>query len=226
MLAKKIATPLYAEIVDKFENEQLRIGHIYVTPTQEPELNDYNIRKIVLEISYIEIKDQAIEMHADFDEDARDVVVYIGFNFKRFSKNNYEFLSTELRNIIGHEIEHASNTNSDSSIPPSTNSDYNQNNALMQCVYGAKYYLINTSEKNAYIRECMTRSKNKGILLEDMIEDLIRNTIFRCNPEEIRKNVDAQSEMGIEIKTIIAEVMSEYQDRINQIYSNRKERNR
>jgi hypothetical protein len=224
MLAKSIATKLYTEIVNRFENNKLRHHQqIVINKNKEATLEDYGIRQIIIEIGELNSGKNAISIKGDFFPEWFDIKISVNINFNYFNKTNYEFLSTELRNIIGHEIEHASNVKENPSIPYSW--DETKPSSLMNCVYEFRKYFLNESEINAHIRENMWRAKYNGTILENLLEELIKNKIFTCNPTEINNHIAQKTEDGIEISQIIQEINAVYRNKISQIYSNRKSYN-
>lgn len=223
MLAKRISTQLFDEIISKFENKELKpIQQIVIDRNKEKELIDFNIGKIVVEIGELNDVRYTMGIKGNFIQDWRDIKLNIDINFNYFSNKQYEFFMTETTNALEHEIEHAANTKRNPGISASVAGLDEPGNSLAECIYKTRNYFLNESEMNAYIREFMTRAKYHGAVLEDLIAELIRNSILKCNPVEINNHLAQKTEIGTEIEKIIKQINDKYQSRINQLYPNRK----
>ena len=219
--SKRISTVLANDIINKFENKELNYGQIIIDQNQEDELRDFDIRKIAIEIRELSDGKNALKIDGNFNEIWRDVFVIIGIDTTHFGKDDYEFFATELRRAIGHEIEHAENTSKNPSISASYDSEVPK--TLIEGIYMNKRYLLNESEINAYIKEFMLKAKYTGETLEVLLKEFIQNQILKCNPIEITRHINQQTELGVEVDKIIQEINDIYQNRINQIYPNRKD---
>ena len=217
--SKRISTQLFNDIISMFENKKLNYGQIIIDQNQEKELRDFNVRKIVVEIRELNNDKNAIEIRGNFIEEQRISFIIISIDLIRFNKNNYEFFASELRNLMGHEIEHAENTFKKPSIPYSW-IDL-ETSTLMDCINKTQQYLLNESEMNAYIREFMSRAKYNNSDVDKDIETFVFNTILKCNPSEISEQINQKTEIGINIEKIIKNTTEMYQKKIKQIYPNR-----
>jgi len=223
MLAKRIAKRSFNYLVQNKQSNSV-LDPINITKKDEPILDKYDINTISIQFLFPDDNNQPLSISGNWIKRWKLANINVIINIRNFKEKQYEFIATELKNLIRHEIEHGLQNKINSFL------DYSwidkTPKTIMEGVEQNKKYLLNVSEINAYIREFMPRAKQLGVSIESLLDKYIFEKICSFNPDEIEKHIKNRTKTGIIILETIKDIEKQYHKFIDKLYSNRKNYNK
>lgn len=214
VISKMISEYIFKRIIEKINNKQ-----IIIDQSLFPNLNKYNVKNIVINI-VDSIKD-TILVSGEYDETFNIIRIKAEINIAKFDKKSYELLRQRLKYSLRHELEHPHTLRKNPNLDSSIDNSFSEKSIMAFIDYNRKY-LINEDEINSFIREFMERAKDKRVLLDDLLDDLIKIELYGNRYEEIKNEILNNTKTGIYIQKVFQEIRQIYIDNINGLYANRK----
>lgn len=221
LFSKKLAKNVFNNLI---KNDKITGKFQYViNSSQEKELEDYGVKEIVFVIDLYAI---AFKVDGHYLPDQNNIVIGIEINPKMLSKDaikseNYENVIQEVKYTVRHELEHAYYNKLYNYSEPSYKIPNSFNN-YRQYVLSAERYLLDPSEIDSYIRELMLKAKNKRVLMDNLLVEMVNHKITEIAPDTMTKEMGNNTEEGKFYKSIIDKILNIYRNRIGSIYNKGK----